>query len=379
MFTTLSNFILEKQSDEFSSIIPQDIYDIAKLFHQKGFKLYVVGGAIRDFIVGKAPKDFDLATDATPDEVEQIVKGHYKTFDVGKAFGVSRVVTKDEPEGVEIATFRSDIGKGRRPDAVEFTDIETDVKRRDLTINSLFYDIESKKIVDLVGGISDLQNRVVRTVGEPSERFDEDPLRKLRAVRFAARLGSDLDDATSKAILNDPSLEGVSEERIRDEFLKGIKTAKSVVKFMQLLEKYNFLQQVFVGFDVELDFIETKNAMALIGYALRFNNVTTLKKQLNTLRYKTEEIREISFWFGFSGLSSEIAFELNKSQNQTKVTKKQLLEFGKLTAMNRRLLNAYLKYTPSVNPKKLMDEGFKGKALGDEIRKREQQNFEELL
>ena len=153
--------------------IPSDIKKIYKLFKKNRKQLFIVGGAVRDAILGKSPKDFDLATDAKPDEVEAIAKqGKFKTVDVGKSFGVVIV------NGHEIATFRKDIGKGRRPDSVDYTDIQGDVKRRDLTINALFYDIGKGTIVDLVGGIADLKKKKIRTVGNPDERFDEDPLRK---------------------------------------------------------------------------------------------------------------------------------------------------------------------------------------------------------
>ena len=147
--------------------VPSDIKKIHKLFKKSGKKLFVVGGAVRDAILGKNPKDFDLATDAKPDEVLKIAKdGGLKTVEVGKQFGVVIV------GGHEIATFRKDIGKGRRPSAVDYTDIEGDVKRRDLTINALFYDMDRGNIVDLVGGIADLKKKKIRTVGKGSERFD---------------------------------------------------------------------------------------------------------------------------------------------------------------------------------------------------------------
>ena len=201
--------------------VPSDIKKIHKLFKKSGKKLFVVGGAVRDAILGKNPKDFDLATDAKPDEVLKIAKdGGLKTVEVGKQFGVVIV------GGHEIATFRKDIGKGRRPSAVDYTDIEGDVKRRDLTINALFYDIDRGDIVDLVGGIADLKKKKIRTVGKASERFDEDPLRKMRALRFHGALGGKMSKDTKQALMDNPSLKGISGERIRDEFVKSIKKAK---------------------------------------------------------------------------------------------------------------------------------------------------------
>ena len=193
---------------KFDIPLPKDIYKIKDVIKNAGYKLYVVGGAVRDALLGKTPKDFDLATDALPDTIQNLLKPFYKTLETGKSFGVINVITPSDE--YEIATFRKDIGKGRKPDAVEFTTIDQDVLRRDLTINALFYDIDTSEVVDLVGGIEDLKNGVVRTVGSPEERFDEDRLRILRAIRFAARFGSDLDAATDAALKKDSNLNGVS-------------------------------------------------------------------------------------------------------------------------------------------------------------------------
>ena len=185
--------------------VPGDIKGLYKLFKKNKKQLYIVGGAVRDAILGKSPKDFDLATDAKPDEVLKIAKkGGFKTYEVGKSFGVVVV------GGHEIATFRKDIGKGRRPDAVDFSDIQGDVNRRDLTINSLFYDIGRNEVVDLTGGLKDLKAKIIKTVGNPKRRFDEDPLRKLRALRFQAVVGGKMDKDTQIALLKNPSLKGVS-------------------------------------------------------------------------------------------------------------------------------------------------------------------------
>jgi len=147
--------LILEQRIKFDIPIPSDIQQIKDVFKQNGFKLYVVGGAVRDALLGKTPKDYDLATDAVPDKVEEMMsKANFKTLPTGKAFGVINVFTSEGE--YEIATFREDLSGGRRPDAVSFTNIEGDVKRRDLTINALFYDIWLVVVVDLVGGVVDL-------------------------------------------------------------------------------------------------------------------------------------------------------------------------------------------------------------------------------
>lgn len=191
MIATKYEKFLEEYKEDMWSIIPQSVKDLHILFKENNKKLYVVGGAVRDFINHESPKDFDLCTDATPDEVLKIVKG-YRTNLQGKSFGVVVVYTEDQPKGMEVATFREDqyseeqLGATRNPDVI-FSTIEKDCARRDLTINGLFYDLDKREIVDLVGGIRDLNDKVIRMIGDPNMRIKEDPLRILRCLRAACR------------------------------------------------------------------------------------------------------------------------------------------------------------------------------------------------
>ena len=162
-------------------IIPQSVKDLHELFKAGGKKLYLVGGAVRDFLTGDKPKDFDLATDALPDEVLGIIGDKYRTNLQGKAFGVVVVFTKDQPEGMEIATFREDTSKGRNPEVKLGVTIEQDVRRRDISFNGLFFDLDTNEIVDLVGGQQDLKDGVTRMIGDPSERFEK-PARELGSI-----------------------------------------------------------------------------------------------------------------------------------------------------------------------------------------------------
>jgi len=154
--------------------IPKDLQDIHSRMKYAGRELYLVGGAVRDALMGKSPKDYDVATNASPEEVIKILQKDSKLkLDLtGKSFGVVRVKTPADGE-YEIATFREDIGKGKGT-SVKFSTIENDVRRRDLTINALFYDMDSGEVVDYVGGIKDIEDGVIRAVGEPGQRFDED-------------------------------------------------------------------------------------------------------------------------------------------------------------------------------------------------------------
>lgn len=226
LITKYNKFLESIQPKDMWDIIPQSVKDLNELFKEHGKKLYLVGGSVRDFLTGDKPKDFDLATDALPDEVINIVGKTYRTNLQGKAFGVVVVFTKEVPEGMEIATFRSDIydgklGKSRNPD-VKFTSIEEDVKRRDLSINGLFYDLDKREIIDLVGGVEDLKNKTIRMIGNPDLRIQEDPLRILRVFRFSYRYGFEIDKETKDAIeRNKESLKIISRERIWEEIKKS--------------------------------------------------------------------------------------------------------------------------------------------------------------
>ena len=364
----------------FKLSLPEDILQIKDVFKKNGYKLYVVGGAVRDALLGKQPKDFDLATDAVPDTVEEILaKAGFRTLPTGKAFGVINVFT-DGGE-YEIATFREDLSGGRRPDAVKFTDIESDVKRRDLTINALFYDIDNGEIVDLVGGVDDLKKGIVKTVGSPQERFGEDRLRILRAIRFAARFGSDLDSEVDAALRKDSSLEGISGERIRDEFIKGIISSKSVTHFLNMIDKYRLFDWVFKGLKVNKNFISDGDPMIVISTLLKDNDTSFLTKKLNDLKYTVEEIKNITFLINMLKLSPETAVQLKRMHRLTTLTDTQIKKFGTQEGLSTKLLDAFIRFKLTVSGEDLMKQfGLKpGKELGDAINKAEYENFKNLI
>lgn len=214
---------------------------IIRRLQENGFQALYVGGCVRDALLGVAPKDHDIATSATPDEIEALFE---HTVAVGKAFGVMVVI--EGGQEVEVATFRrdGDYADGRRPDEVTFTDAREDALRRDFTINALMYDPVRDELLDFTGGQDDLRAGIVRAVGEPNRRFMEDHLRMLRAVRFAARTGFVLEPATFDAIRELAGLvTTVSAERIGAELL-GMFTCKSPDVALVLLEDSRLLRHV---------------------------------------------------------------------------------------------------------------------------------------
>jgi len=192
--------------------------EIVERLQREGFAAFWVGGCVRDFLLGREPDDFDIATDAKPEQVEKLFQ---KTIAVGKKFGVMVVV--ENQQQFQVATFRAeaDYQDGRRPEKIVFANAEADALRRDFTVNGLFYDPLTEKIHDWVGGEKDLRAKIIRTIGAPEERFAEDHLRLLRAVRFAAQLDFEIEPQTFAAIQSRaPKIKLISAERIRDELLK---------------------------------------------------------------------------------------------------------------------------------------------------------------
>ena len=350
--------------------IPSDIKKLHKLFKKNGKQLYVVGGAVRDAILGKSPKDFDLTTDAKPDEVLDIAKqGGFKSVEVGKQFGVVII------GGHEIATFRKDIGKGRRPDSVDFTDIKGDVKRRDLTINALFYDIGKKQIVDLVGGIADLKKKKIRTVGKAEDRFDEDPLRKLRAVRFAGSVGGKMTKDTWAALKQNSDISGVSAERIRDEFIKGVTKAKNVPKYFKMLRTLGMFKQIFPGLSVSPSSKKTNNYKLQMADMLYTNGADKVKGKLNSLKYTNQEVNDI--WFlmvlRLPGWPIDNLPMIKNLQKNVKLSTSDIKQWAKMNN-NKNIIKIW-NHKLSVTAKDAIAKGLKGKDIGDYIKNKEAELF----
>jgi poly(A) polymerase len=211
----------------------EDALAIVKRLVSAGHIAYFAGGCVRDALLGLDPKDYDVATSAPPPEVCRLFP---RSQGVGEAFGV--VLVRIGQSVIEVATFRADgtYSDGRHPDEVHFAGPDEDARRRDFTVNGLFFDPLADRVIDLVGGVEDLQRRVLRAIGDPQQRFAEDYLRLLRAARFAARYGLKIEDATADAIrANADRLPRIAPERIADE-LRAMLTSPSRNAAVRLLD-----------------------------------------------------------------------------------------------------------------------------------------------
>ena len=220
-------------------------YHVVERLRGEGYQAYWAGGCVRDLLMGIPPKDFDVATDALPDQVRAIF-GRRRTLAIGAAFGVICIIAPRGASNVEVATFREDGGysDGRHPDAVAFSTPQADAQRRDFTINGMFYDPVADQVHDWVDGKHDLKRRLIRAIGDPGERFREDKLRMLRAVRFACTFDFALDADTKAAIEHHAvGIAQVSAERVGAELEKIVSHPNRVLG-VELLESTRLFQHV---------------------------------------------------------------------------------------------------------------------------------------
>jgi len=295
---------------------------IIERLHREGFQALLAGGCVRDMLLRRRAKDFDVATNAEPKDV---IKMFRRTLKVGAKFGVVIVLIEDKQ--VEVATFRTETGyaDGRHPASVKFADAAEDASRRDFTINGMFYDPLKKMVIDYVGGRADLKKRLVRTIGKPRERFGEDYLRMLRAVRFSTQLGFAIERQSWSAICsNSKSIVKISGERIAME-LEGILVSPNRAAGVSLLIKSGLAEAIFPAFGGE----PAKLAVSVLGQ---------LRKKIDFA---------LALAGLFAGWPAEFAIEkcevLKLSRNQTKHIKFLLTNRGKL--LNERISLAELKMT----------------------------------
>lgn len=271
----------------------QAVEDIYHTLGAHGYKAFLAGGCVRDALLRLVANDLDVATDATPEEIEKIFE---KTVAVGKSFGVMRVLIGEAD--IEVATFRSDgdYKDGRRPETVHFSSPEMDAQRRDFTVNALFYDLESKKVLDFVQGQKDLAHKCLRTVGDPEKRFAEDHLRLLRAARFVGQLDFTLEKNTAEVLKKlAPKVLTVSGERIHEEMGKLLRSA-AANKGLQVMVQSGLMGELFPfrAQDANADFLPLA-LHAWESFALFFRQASwsEVKSLLQRLRFSVKEQRAV--------------------------------------------------------------------------------------
>ena len=262
-----------KKFNEINIKIPKEIIELSKVFKENSKKLYIVGGWPRDILMGLNPIDIDLATNSLPDETISFLSNKYKIELVGKEFGV--IIVFLGKMKIEIASFRTDLedlSGGRHPEIKLGVSIDDDVLRRDLTISALFYDIEKDEIVDLVGGIKDIENKVIRMVGDPKLRLEEDQLRSMRVFRFSTRYGFSIDKRTKEALIKNIDLSKISKERVWEEVKKAFKQSKNFNDYIRLLLEYNIFEEVLPKLKINPLVSNSKSLVIYLANLLKENS-----------------------------------------------------------------------------------------------------------
>ncbi len=275
---------------------------IVRTLNNKGYQAYFAGGWVRDFLLDLPSDDIDIATNAPPEIIQSLFPN---TIPIGLAFGIILVII--EKEKFEVATFRKDIEyiDGRRPSKIECTDVIEDAKRRDFSINGMFYDPINDKILDFVEGKQDIGKQIIKAIGNPNERFKEDRLRMIRAIRLACRLGFSIEKETQKAILKHSSeiMSSVAIERIWQEFCK-MANYKGFRKAIISLFEYNLLQAIFPKefINISIDTIDERSEFLdllpqetpVIGKFLElfpFTSLEGIESICKYLKLSNEEVR----------------------------------------------------------------------------------------
>jgi tRNA nucleotidyltransferase/poly(A) polymerase len=365
---------------------PDDLVPIHDVFKENDKKLLLVGGAVRDTLLGREPKDFDLATDATSDEVMDMLRNSDPTLNIeltGEDFPVVRVKTTDGIE-YEIATFRRDVGEGADATSVAGT-IDDDVVRRDLTINAMYYDLDSREVIDYVGGMDDIDNGVVRAVGKPADRFREDKLRILRALRFSGRTGFDLDEETKEAILEDNDLSLVSNERIHDEFLSGLKSAKDPEAFLKLVEDMGMFPQIFRTdsddeLTVDIDNVANSgNPSVMIASILNSNDAADVESVLKSMKYTNDEISDVMFLQRLANIDAESAPALKKALRNRDLDTDDLEAFAESVGMSKAQLESFVEFAdapPAMSSAAAIAQGLEGPEIGRALQEAERAAYQ---
>ena len=354
--------------------LPEEAYVVERAL--AGVDLYAVGGVVRDFLfnfyhgLNFNPKDVDFATSAEPDEVLRLLHAAgLKTISVGKSFGVVKALVGEEE--FEIATFREDtydpnFGDGRRPDEVKFVRTpEGDAKRRDLSVNGLFYDLRRKRIDDFVGGISDVQKVIIRPIGDPRLRYQEDRLRVLRTLRFLCRYDrskyqydtnvshkASLTEETKEAILEFKALDGVSGERIVVEFEGALRQAIYPPKYLMLCQEFGLFPAMFGKLEIDEGFLplaNSRNPIVVLALILKETNEKVLARELNALKHQDIACRTVCFLKALVDFDPQNVYHLVRRRDafaDQASLRQNVKEFAALKGLSESLIQQLMDFVP---------------------------------
>ena len=339
----------------------------------KSKKLFVVGGAVRDFLLGHTPSNFDLATDAHPDEVERICLNAKPAIQVLKKDAKGGTVRVSvEGETYDIETMRLPMGK---ENSTTFTtNPGEDSTRRDVTINSLYYEISSKKIYDYTGGLRHLKDGAVKFIGRPEDRIAEDGMRKYRYARMLNKVpGATADKETKDAIVKHQSDgDDLPPEKIRDEFWRGMEDLHSnAVRYLKTYQDLGLLQTVFPKLELSLDFPDCKTCKSrpiVLASLLKNNKPQKLVDTLKELKYSDGEIKNAVFLINLLLFKPEYVYEFKKQLLKSSLTKRQIMDWVKMNKLDAEIIEKLVDHKLSVNPSETSEkEGLQGDDLQNRV------------
>lgn len=350
----------------------------------KSKKLYVVGGAVRDYMLGQTPRNYDLCTDAHPEEVVRILKNAKPQIHVLKQDPKKGIIKASvDGEEYEINTLRK---KGSEGEDIFSTNTADDTQNRDLTINSLYYDLTSDKIVDHVGGIRHLKDGIVKFNGKASEKLKENPMHRFRAVRFANQHPSGKIDDDDKKVMATMSADDDSDlppEKVREEFLRGLENAHTnTKKYLKSYQEMGLLNKVFPKLEISLDFPDSlpKSRAIILACLLKDNKPAKLVARLKELKYTDREIKDAVFLINLLWFAPDFIYDFKREILNTSLTKRQILDWAKMNKLDPTMIEKLVDYKLQVNGNDLIDrEGLQGDELRDRIRSLEADNFKKTL
>lgn len=276
---------------------------------------------------------------------------------------------------------------GRNP-TVEISTIEGDVNRRDIPWNALFYDLEKRTIIDLVNGIEDLNNKITRFVGDPDMRIIEDPLRIMRLFRFTDRYGFTIEEKTRESIhKNKDKLKIIVRERIWDEFYKAYGQIKDFSKYLKHLDEFGLWEYIFPGMKINSDIVTCSSLELYLANLFSEEQVIDFEQFRNKLVREqnipdspiTPIARNITFFIWLRNLTPDRVSEFYSKRNNLRMGDEKLTEWIKLAGLSGQLYDVFVKYRPTTSSQDLMNRGFKGQALGEEIKRLEVEKFKQML